>query len=169
MWCLANCIINVESFADIFRNSTIPILFQMYKVLCWAHDEDRPSKFRLYRWVWCNTKFWTLACRGWGKTLSFCIQLYITCSDSLTLLSALLVTSSISYSFYQVADSEKQKRDAEEMGDAMKSLENRTLDSKREMDILAALDEMKSMKVLALLNVFYVIGYPFDSGKKWNL
>lgn len=79
------------------------------------------------------------------------------------------MTSSISYSFYQVADSEKQKRDAEEMGDAMKSLENRTLDSKREMDILAALDEMKSMKVLALLNVFYVIGYPFDSGKNWNL
>uniref|UniRef100_A0A5B7BWB1 Splicing factor YJU2 n=1 Tax=Davidia involucrata TaxID=16924 RepID=A0A5B7BWB1_DAVIN len=46
----------------------------------------------------------------------------------------------------EVADKEKQKRDAEEMGDAMKSLENRTLDSKREMDILAALDEMKSMK-----------------------
>lgn len=46
----------------------------------------------------------------------------------------------------EVADAEKQKRDAEEMGDAMKSLENRTLDSKREMDILAALDEMKSMK-----------------------
>ncbi|ESW21317.1 hypothetical protein PHAVU_005G060900 [Phaseolus vulgaris] len=44
------------------------------------------------------------------------------------------------------ADKVKQKRDAEEMGDAMKSLENRTLDSKREMDILAALDEMKSMK-----------------------
>uniref|UniRef100_A0A2P2JP45 Splicing factor YJU2 n=1 Tax=Rhizophora mucronata TaxID=61149 RepID=A0A2P2JP45_RHIMU len=39
-----------------------------------------------------------------------------------------------------------QKREAEEMGDAMKALENRTLDSKREMDILAALDEMKSMK-----------------------
>ncbi|CAA3027013.1 Hypothetical predicted protein [Olea europaea subsp. europaea] len=32
------------------------------------------------------------------------------------------------------------------MGDAMKSLENRTLDSKREIDILVALDEMKSMK-----------------------
>ncbi|CAH2037231.1 unnamed protein product [Thlaspi arvense] len=43
-------------------------------------------------------------------------------------------------------DKEQQKRDAEEMGDAMKSLENRTLDSKREMDIIAALDEMKSMK-----------------------
>eukprot|EP00898_Chlorokybus_atmophyticus_P000370 jgi/Chlat1/1333/Chrsp118S01753 len=38
------------------------------------------------------------------------------------------------------------KREAEEMGDAMKALENRTLDSKREMDIIAALDEMKSMK-----------------------
>lgn len=43
-------------------------------------------------------------------------------------------------------DTEKKKRVAEEMGDAMKSLENRTLDSKREIDILAALDEMKSMK-----------------------
>ncbi|PIM97834.1 hypothetical protein CDL12_29692 [Handroanthus impetiginosus] len=43
-------------------------------------------------------------------------------------------------------EEEKKKRVAEEMGDAMKSLENRTLDSKREMDILAALDEMKSMK-----------------------
>ncbi|XP_022854010.1 coiled-coil domain-containing protein 94 homolog [Olea europaea var. sylvestris] len=46
----------------------------------------------------------------------------------------------------EVIDEEKKKRNAEEMGDAMKSLENRTLDSKREMDILAALDEMKSMK-----------------------
>ncbi|CAA0808742.1 Family of unknown function (DUF572 [Striga hermonthica] len=43
-------------------------------------------------------------------------------------------------------EEEKKKRTAEEMGDAMKSLENRTLDSKREMDILATLDEMKSMK-----------------------
>ncbi|KAL3503022.1 hypothetical protein ACH5RR_037471 [Cinchona calisaya] len=43
-------------------------------------------------------------------------------------------------------DNEKWKRDAEEMGDAMKSLENRMLDSKREMDNLAALDELKSMK-----------------------
>ncbi|GMH05072.1 hypothetical protein Nepgr_006912 [Nepenthes gracilis] len=46
----------------------------------------------------------------------------------------------------EAIDREKRKRDAEEVGDAMKSLENRTLDSKREMDILAALDEMKSMK-----------------------
>jgi len=46
----------------------------------------------------------------------------------------------------EVADKEKKKKEAEEMGDAMKSLENRTIDSKREMDILAALDEMKSMR-----------------------
>ncbi|GBG84867.1 hypothetical protein CBR_g39242 [Chara braunii] len=32
------------------------------------------------------------------------------------------------------------------MGDAMKVLENRTIDSKQEMDIVAALDEMKSMR-----------------------
>ncbi|KEH42687.1 putative CWC16 protein [Medicago truncatula] len=44
------------------------------------------------------------------------------------------------------SDERKKKREAEEIGDAMKSLENKTLDSKREMDILAALDEMKSMK-----------------------
>ncbi|CAM8983090.1 unnamed protein product [Rhodiola kirilowii] len=46
----------------------------------------------------------------------------------------------------EVVEGEKRKRTTEEMGDAMKSLENRTLDSKREMDIMAALDEMKSMK-----------------------
>ncbi|XP_019186630.1 PREDICTED: coiled-coil domain-containing protein 94 homolog [Ipomoea nil] len=43
-------------------------------------------------------------------------------------------------------EKQKQRRDAEEMGDAMKSLENRTIDSKREMDIVATLDELKSMK-----------------------
>ena len=52
----------------------------------------------------------------------------------------------------------KQKKEADEMGDAMKSLENRTLDSKREMDIMAALDEMKSMKVL-LLCIFCMLSY----------
>ncbi|CAA2998317.1 Hypothetical predicted protein, partial [Olea europaea subsp. europaea] len=51
----------------------------------------------------------------------------------------------------EVIDEEKKKRNAEEMGDAMKSLENRTLDSNREMDILATLDEMKSMKCNAML------------------
>jgi len=44
------------------------------------------------------------------------------------------------------SDERRKKREVEEIGDAMKSLENKTLDSKREMDILAALDEMKSMK-----------------------
>ncbi|KAI3686052.1 hypothetical protein L1987_79722 [Smallanthus sonchifolius] len=43
----------------------------------------------------------------------------------------------------EVGVEEKRKRDAEEMGDGE---ENRTLDLKREMDILSAFDEMKSMK-----------------------
>lgn len=46
----------------------------------------------------------------------------------------------------EAVDEAKKKRDAEEMGDAMKALENRTLDSKREMDIIATLDELISMK-----------------------
>ncbi|KAH7472415.1 Splicing factor YJU2 [Phytophthora ramorum] len=37
------------------------------------------------------------------------------------------------------------QRTQEEKGDAMKALENRTLDSKREMDILDALDEIKAI------------------------
>ncbi|KAB2039522.1 hypothetical protein ES319_D02G015600v1 [Gossypium barbadense] len=41
---------------------------------------------------------------------------------------------------------ERNRRKSQRMGDAMKSLENRTLDSKREIDILAALDKMKSRK-----------------------
>jgi len=38
-----------------------------------------------------------------------------------------------------------EKREQEEKGNAMKFLENRTKDSKREMDILDALDEIKNM------------------------
>lgn len=38
-----------------------------------------------------------------------------------------------------------EKREKEEEGNAMKFLENRTHDSKREMDILDALDELKNM------------------------
>jgi len=45
----------------------------------------------------------------------------------------------------KVLDDAKDKRDKEEMGDAMKALENRTLDSKIEMDILDALDEIRSL------------------------
>lgn len=37
------------------------------------------------------------------------------------------------------------KRQQEEMGDTMKTLENRTLDSKKEMDILDTLDEIRAM------------------------
>ena len=49
---------------------------------------------------------------------------------------------------YQVAVSKKRKKEAEESGDALKSLEYTTLGSKRE---IAALDEMKFMEVLALV------------------
>jgi len=46
----------------------------------------------------------------------------------------------------QAKEDAKSKREEEEKGNAMKALENRTIDSKREMDILTALDEMKSLK-----------------------
>lgn len=39
------------------------------------------------------------------------------------------------------------QREEEERGNAIKALENRTLDSRREMDLMAALDEMISLKV----------------------
>eukprot|EP00191_Tetraselmis_sp_GSL018_P007065 CAMPEP_0177600084 /NCGR_PEP_ID=MMETSP0419_2-20121207/13400_1 /TAXON_ID=582737 /ORGANISM="Tetraselmis sp., Strain GSL018" /LENGTH=300 /DNA_ID=CAMNT_0019092985 /DNA_START=89 /DNA_END=988 /DNA_ORIENTATION=+ len=44
----------------------------------------------------------------------------------------------------QIADA-VAAREAEEMGNAMKALENRTVDSRREMDIMSALDEMKAL------------------------
>ena len=51
----------------------------------------------------------------------------------------------------QATDEAVRKRETEELGDAMKALENRTNDSKQEMDIMAALDEMKSMRVCSCL------------------
>jgi hypothetical protein len=44
-----------------------------------------------------------------------------------------------------VQEAAKTQREEEEKGNAMKALENRTLDSKREMDIMAALDDMRSL------------------------
>ncbi|CAM6056482.1 unnamed protein product [Sphagnum tenellum] len=46
----------------------------------------------------------------------------------------------------EAMDEAVKQKNTEEMGDAMKALENRTIESKQEMDILAALDEMKSMR-----------------------
>ena len=46
----------------------------------------------------------------------------------------------------EVAETKKRKRETEEMGDAMKALENKASDSKREMEINAVLSEMQSMK-----------------------
>ncbi|KAK1611836.1 hypothetical protein QYE76_035509 [Lolium multiflorum] len=46
----------------------------------------------------------------------------------------------------KVVDNEKRKRAAEDMGDAMRALKNRANHSKQDMDILAALEEMRSMK-----------------------
>ncbi|KAF7033652.1 hypothetical protein CFC21_044738 [Triticum aestivum] len=45
-----------------------------------------------------------------------------------------------------VVDKEKRKRAAEEMGDTMRALENRATDSKRDMDVLADLEETRSIK-----------------------
>ena len=42
-------------------------------------------------------------------------------------------------------DREKRKREAEEMGDAMRALENRANDSRKDMERLAALEELQSM------------------------
>jgi len=45
----------------------------------------------------------------------------------------------------RIEEEKKKKRDEEEEGDAMKALENRTTDSKREMDALDSLDEIKAL------------------------
>jgi len=45
----------------------------------------------------------------------------------------------------KIVEDAKGKREQEEQGDAMKALENRTTDSKVEMDILDALDEIRSL------------------------
>jgi len=45
----------------------------------------------------------------------------------------------------KVIEDAKGQREQEELGDAMKALENRTTDSKVEMDILDALDEIRSL------------------------
>lgn len=47
--------------------------------------------------------------------------------------------------FLQTVGEAIAARAAEEEGNAMKALENRTLDSKREMDIMSALDELQSL------------------------
>ena len=44
-------------------------------------------------------------------------------------------------------DKENRKQEVGEMGDAMRALENIAMYSKQDMDILAALEEMLSMKV----------------------
>nr|GEX13073.1 hypothetical protein [Tanacetum cinerariifolium] len=49
------------------------------------------------------------------------------------------------YSGEAMCEEKRWKRDAEERGDSMKSIENRTHGSKREIDILSNLDEIKSM------------------------
>ncbi|XP_022870965.1 coiled-coil domain-containing protein 94 homolog [Olea europaea var. sylvestris] len=46
---------------------------------------------------------------------------------------------------WRAEDEEKKKRIMDDMGDVMNSLENRYLDSKRKLDILVALDDVKSM------------------------
>eukprot|EP01023_Acetabularia_acetabulum_P064232 TRINITY_DN8251_c0_g2_i1.p1 TRINITY_DN8251_c0_g2~~TRINITY_DN8251_c0_g2_i1.p1 ORF type:complete len:276 (-),score=40.30 TRINITY_DN8251_c0_g2_i1:257-1024(-) len=47
----------------------------------------------------------------------------------------------------ELAKELQKKKQKEEEGNAMKALENRTFDSKKEMDIMASLDEMKSHNI----------------------
>ena len=60
--------------------------------------------------------------------------------------AAWLLCISLTYAIYCIPHIRTNGcREEEERGNAMKQLENRTLDSKREMDIMAALDEMQSL------------------------
>jgi hypothetical protein len=82
-------------------------------------------------------------CTNWGA--EFCMKTDPKTTDY-------IVEAGATRNYEPWRDKEKEKEDAkskreeEEKGNAMKALENRTLDSKREMDILTALDEMKSLK-----------------------
>jgi hypothetical protein len=49
----------------------------------------------------------------------------------------------------EAKEEERQKKKEEEEADAMKALESRTLDNKMEMDILAGLDEIRSLNAQA--------------------
>lgn len=53
----------------------------------------------------------------------------------------------------EMLQAKQDERDAEEKGDSMKALENRTIESKREMDILDALEEIRELNARkAMLN-----------------
>ena len=54
--------------------------------------------------------------------------------------------ASQSLTVWPQVDTALRKREEEEAGNAMKALENRTLDSKREIDIVAALDDLRQLK-----------------------
>ncbi|MBA0647390.1 hypothetical protein Goklo_015278 [Gossypium klotzschianum] len=68
---------------------------------------------------------------------------------------------------HEEVEKEKQKRKSQGiLGDAMKSLENRTLDSKREMDILAALDQIEIYEVYTCYDALTKASLPDDSRSK---
>ena len=67
------------------------------------------------------------------------------------------LTQYFDYSFNSLGSRDNNhKREVGEMEDAMKSLENKTLDLKRKMDIITTLDVMKSMRVLFALPILFL-------------